>query len=149
METKTSDASSSFCDGHISSSKSYYSFHRKDHIEIRKFDGSNFALWKNQMGDVLVQRRQTRQTKKLVDMDNDDWEELYVLTMSTIRMHLANSVYFTALDCKNFEELWKKLCTTNEKETTSNKVHLTRNLYDLRMKDTDSVAFHLNQFDAL
>ena len=51
------DASSSTSVGHNSSSKNY-SFLGKDHIEIRKFDGSNFALWKNQMRDVLVQRKQ-------------------------------------------------------------------------------------------
>ena len=146
------DVSSSTYVARNSSSKNY-SFLGKDHIEIRKFDGSNFALWKNQMRDVLVQRRQTRplggKTKKPDDMDDDDWEELDALTMSTIRLHLADSVYFTVLDSKNSEELWKKLCTTYEKETAANKVYLMRKLYDLRMKDTDSVASHLNQFDAL
>ena len=130
-----------------------YSFLGKDHIEIRKFDGSNFALWKNQMRDVLVQRKQTRplggKAKKPNDMDDDDWEELDALTMSTIRLHLADSVYFTVLDSQNSEELWKKLCNTYEKETAANKVYLMRKIYDLRMKDTDSIASHLNQFDAL
>jgi hypothetical protein len=108
MESKALDVSNSFYDGYISSNKNY-SFLEKDHVEIRKFDGSNFALWKNQMCDVLVQRRQTRppggKTKKPVDMDDDNWEELDALTMSTIRLHLANNVYFTVLDSKNSEEL--------------------------------------------
>ena len=82
-------------------------------------------------------------------MDDEDWEELDALNMSTIRLHLADSVYFTILDSKNFEELWKKLYNTYVKETTTNKVFLMRNLYDLHMKDTDSVASHLNEFDAL
>ena len=105
------------------------------------------------MRDVLVQRKQTRPlggiAKKPNDMDDDDWEELDALTMSTIRLHLADSVYFTVLDSQNSEELWKKLCNTYEKETAANKVYLMRKLYDLRMKDTDSIASHLNQFDAL
>ena len=146
------DVSSSTNVARNSSSKNY-SFLGKDHIEIRKFDGSNFALWKNQMRDVLVQRKQTRplggKAKKPNDMDDDDWEELDALTMSTIRLHLADSVYFTVLDSQNSEELWKKLCNTYEKETAANKVYLMRKLYDLRMKDTDSIASHLNQFDAL
>jgi hypothetical protein len=71
------------------------------------------------------------------------------LTISTIRLHLADCLYCIVLDCKNFKELWKKLCTTCEKEIASNKVYLMRKLYDLHMKDTDSIAFHLNQFDAL
>jgi hypothetical protein len=59
MKLEASDVSNSFYDGYISSNKNY-SFLGKDHVEIRKFDGSNFALWKNQMRDVLVQPRQTR-----------------------------------------------------------------------------------------
>ena len=66
------------------------------------------------------------------------------MTMSTFRVHLANSVYFTVLDNKNSKELWKTLCNTYEKETAANKVFLMRKLYDLRMKVTDSVASHLN-----
>ena len=64
-------------------------------------------------------------------------------------MHSGDSVYFPVLDSKNSEELWKKLCNTYEKETATNKVFFMRKLDDLHMKDTDSVASHLNEFDAL
>ena len=107
------DASRSTSVGRNSSSKKY-SFLGKDHIEIRKFDGSNFALWKNQMHDVLVQKKQTRplggKAKKSDDMDDDDdWEELDALTMSTIRVHLVDNVYFIVLDSKNSKEGCKNL----------------------------------------
>ena len=73
------DASSSTSVGCSSSCKNQ-PFLGKDHIEIRKFDGSNFVLWKNQIYDVPVQRRQMRGlggiAKKPDDMDDDDWEEL-------------------------------------------------------------------------
>ena len=59
MESEKLDASSSTSVGRNNSSKNY-PFFGKDHTEIRKFDGFNFALWKNQMRDVLVQRKQTR-----------------------------------------------------------------------------------------
>mgnify|MGYP000187974207 CR=1 FL=1 len=105
------------------------------------------------MHDVLVQKKQMRplggKAKKPDDMDDDDWEQLDALTMSTIRLHLADSVYFIVLDSKNSKVDWKNLCNTYEKETAANKVFLMRKLYDLRMKDTDSVASHLNEFDAL
>ena len=105
------DASSTTSVGRNSSCKNY-SFFGKYHIEIDKFDGSKFSLSKNQMRDVLVQRKQTRplggKSKMPDDVDDDDWEELDALTMSTIRLQvLADSVYFTVLDNKNFEELWK------------------------------------------
>ena len=30
----------------------------RDIYDIKKFDGTNFQLWKNQMQDVLVQKKQ-------------------------------------------------------------------------------------------
>ena len=111
MESKTLNASNSTSVGRNSSCKNY-SFLGKDHIEIRKFDGSNFALWKNQMRDVLVQIKQTRplggKVKKPDDMDDDDWKELDDWTMSTIRLHLADSVYFTGLTIKSPKNFGKR-----------------------------------------
>ena len=150
--SEMSEVSSTSRGGSFNSHRNH-SMSGKDHLEIRKFDGSNFALWKNQMRDVLIQRRQLRplsgEAKRPEGMTKDDWEELDLLAMSTIRLHLADNVYFTVLDCDSAEILWTKLCNTYEKETASNKVYLMRKLYDLRMKDNDSVASHLNDFDAL
>ena len=47
------------------------------------------------------------------------------------------------------EKLWNKLCRTYEKETASSKVYLIKKIYDLHIKDADSAASHLNDFDAL
>ena len=82
-------------------------------------------------------------------MINDDWEELDLLAMSTIRLHLTDNVYFTVLDCDAGKKLWTKLYSTNEKEIASNKVHLMRKLYDLRIMESDSVDSHMNDFDAI
>ncbi|KAH7437435.1 hypothetical protein KP509_05G071900 [Ceratopteris richardii] len=108
------------------------------------------------MAIYVIHKRKKRQwkpvngiSKKPDDMDEDDWDELDEMARSTIRLHLVDNVYFTVLDCESAEELWKKLCNTYEKETASNKVYLMRKLYDLRMKDTDSVDAHLNEFDAI
>ena len=41
-------------------------------------------------------------------MTNDDWEELDLLAISTIRLYLAYNIYFTVLDyylAKKFELL--------------------------------------------
>ena len=52
---------------------------------------------------VVIQIMQLRplsgEAKRPKGMTNDDWEELNPLAMSTIRLHLANNVYFTVLDC--------------------------------------------------
>ena len=60
---------------------------------IRKFDGTNFSMWKEQLKDVLVQKKQLKPisepTAKPADMSKEDWAELDALTKSTIRLHLA------------------------------------------------------------
>ena len=86
---------------------------------IRKFDGTNFILWKEQIKDVLVQKKQLKPisgpTAKLADMSKEDWVELDALAKSTIRLHLVESVYFTMVSEMSSFNLWKKLCSTYER----------------------------------
>ena len=50
----------------------------------------------------MIQRRQftplSGEAKTPEGMTNDDWEELDLLAMSTIRLHLTDNVYFILLD---------------------------------------------------
>ena len=63
-------------------------------VEIRKFDGKNFALWKEMMQDVLIIRRQVKVFRYNETYFN---ENLNVeIAHSTIWMHLAENVYFNA-----------------------------------------------------
>ena len=67
-------------------------------VEIRKFDGKNFALWKEMMQDVLIIRRQVEaiwHNEKLDSMKAKEWRSLDEIARSTIRMHLAENVYST------------------------------------------------------
>ena len=64
-------------------------------------------------------------------------------------MHLSESVYFTVQSCETAFELWKKLSETYEKKVASTKMYLIRRLYNLRMKESDSVQAHLNEYESL
>ncbi|MCO5564089.1 hypothetical protein L7F22_017745 [Adiantum nelumboides] len=128
----------------------------KDHdiYDIKQFDGTNFQLWKNQMQDVLVQKKQklpiiyaTRSEE--MNLTQFQWEELDELCRFTIKLHLAESVYFSMLECESAYALWQKLCNTYEKDTTTNKVFMMRKQFNLRMKESASVASHINDFDSL
>ena len=130
----------------------------KDSIvfDIKKFDGSNFALWKEQIQDILVRKKQrapiafaTRQaalTEHLVTQF--EWEELDAMARSTIHLHLVESIYFIVLDCAIAHATWVKLCNTYEQNTPSNKMFLMRKLFNLRMKENDSVTHHINDFES-
>ena len=102
-------------------------------FDIKKFDGSNFALWKEQIQDILVQKKQiapitfaTREAAltKPFQVTQFEWEELDAMARSTIRLHLAKPIYFTILDCATMHATWLKLCNTYEQNTPSNKLFL-------------------------
>ena len=92
-------------------------------FDIKKFDGSNFALWKEQIQDILVQKKHrapiafaTRQVAltEHFKVTQFEWEELDAMARSTICLHLVESVYFTVLDCATTHATWVKLCNTYE-----------------------------------
>ena len=126
----------------------------KEVYDIKKFDGTNFALWKEQIQDVLVQKNQldailSAQRTEEMGLTDIQWTRLNAVARSTIRLHLADSVYFTVLECGTSHQVWTKLCNTYERNTASNKVFLMRSLYNLWMKDSANVSSHLNEFDSL
>eukprot|EP00253_Pinus_taeda_P023797 PITA_23797 len=85
-------------------------------IEIEKFNGQSFELWKLKMEDLL--------------MDKDQW-----ITVDP-REAMAKA-------------LWDKLVTLYQSKSLVNKLFLRKKLYNLRMKDGDSVTEHLNAFNTV
>ena len=79
----------------------------------------------------------------------NEWQKLDRIVRATIRMHLSESVYFTVQSCTTTFELWKTLSETYEKKVTSTKMYLIRCLYNLQMKESDSVEAHLNEYESL
>ena len=69
----------------------------------------------------------------------NEWQKLDRIVHATIRMHLLESVYFILQLCSRTFELWKTLSDTYEKKVVATKIYLIRRLYNLRMKESDSV----------
>ena len=99
----------------------------KDVYDIKKFDGSNFALWKEHIQDILLQKKQRLpilQATRIehMNMTQFEWDELDALCRSMIRLYLAELAYFTVLEFATSHATWLKLCNTYEQNTPSNKV---------------------------
>lgn len=105
------------------------------------------------MEDILILKDQyfliEGTTKKPSSMTNEEWNKLDRKAIATIRQYLAKNVYFNVSGEKTAEGLWKKLHDLYEKNTTSKKVFLMKNLYNLKMKKGASVAEHLNAFNII
>jgi hypothetical protein len=119
-------------------------------MSIRKFDGTNFNFWKEQMQDYLIvcgyidpiEHDMAPATYK-----PDVWTKLDRVACATIRMHLSESVYYTVQSCTTAKELWKTLSDTYKKKVVAMKIYLIQCLYNLRMKESDLIMAHLNDYE--
>ena len=124
----------------------------KEEYFIRKFDGSNFTMWKERMKDVLINKGLSEPLKERAEGDGytqAQWELLDAKAMATIRLHLAESVFFTIIGKTTTKELWDSLCSAWESKSASNKVFLMKKLMKLNMKEGSTVSGHLNEFNSL
>eukprot|EP00253_Pinus_taeda_P016958 PITA_16958 len=85
-------------------------------IEIEKFNGQIFEVWKLKMEDLFV--------------DKDEW---------------------IAVDSgeATVKDLWDKLGTLYRSKSLVNKLFIRKKLYNLRMRDGDSVTERLNAFNTV
>jgi hypothetical protein len=79
----------------------------------------------------------------------DVWAKLDRVAHATIRMHLSEFVYYTVQSCTTMSELWKTLSDTYEKKVAATKIYLIRRLYNLRIKESDSITAHLNDYEGI
>ncbi|MCO5553333.1 hypothetical protein L7F22_006854 [Adiantum nelumboides] len=127
------------------------SYSKKEDYYIRKFDGTNFTIWKQRLMDVLVNKGlavSLKERKEGVYKD-DQWEELDARARATIHLHLGESIFFTVMDKTTAFELWDSLCSAWDVKSASNKVFLMKKLMRLSMKGGSSVSSHLNELIAL
>ena len=122
----------------------------KDVYNIRKFDGTNFAIWKEQIQDVLIQKGQLDPIfERPEGMSDAEWTKLDAKAKSTICLHLAESVYFTIVGEKTAKDVWDKLAFDYENKSAMNKVFLMKKLFDLRMKEGGTISSHVNDFNII
>ena len=121
-------------------------------MEIKNFNGKSFELSKLKMEDLLVDRDQwivvypgTAPTRTSAD----DWKKLDQRAKSTIRLCLSNSVLLNVSEEATTKDLWENFGKLYQSKSLVNKLFLRKKLYNLRMRDGDSVAEHLNTFNTL
>jgi hypothetical protein len=76
-------------------------------------------------------------------------KKLDQVVRATIRMHPSESVCYTVQSCTTAKELWKKLSDTYEKKVAATKIYLIWRLYNLWMKESDSITAHLNNYEGI
>ena len=122
-------------------------------FNIEKLDGTNFPFWKEQIYNVLVQKKQAKPIKlqgvKPEAMSQEEWADLDELARSTIMLTSSKSVYFNVKEMKTSYELWRKLCDLYDQKSAASQVYWLKKLVDLKMKEGASMSDHLNEFNTI
>jgi hypothetical protein len=116
-------------------------------MEIKKFNGKFFYLCKLKIEDPLVDKDQWI----AVDLDTthigtstDDWKKLDMNAKSTICICLSDSLLLNVSVESIAKYLWYKFRKLYQSKSLVNKLFLRKKLYNLRMRDGDSMENHLN-----
>ena len=79
----------------------------------------------------------------------NELQKLDIIASATIWMHLSESVYFTMQSCSTAFQLWKTPSDSYEKKVIVTKIYLIMCLYNMRMKESDLIQAHLNDYESL
>ena len=82
-------------------------------------------------------------------MSDEDWKKLDRKAKSTIWLCVSDSVLLNVSGEATTKTLWEKLGTLYQSKSLVNKLFLRKKLYNLRMKDGDSVTEHLNALNTV
>jgi hypothetical protein len=74
----------------------------------------------------------------------DEWKKMDQKEKSTIRMCLSDSILLNVSEEATTKNLWEKLGKLYQSKSLVNKLFLRKKLYNLRMRDGDSMVEHLN-----
>jgi len=120
-------------------------------IEIEKFNGGNFELWKLKMEDLLVDHElwDVVSSTRPATISQDDWDTMDWKAKGLIRLCLVDSVLLNVHEEKTAKSLWKKLGDIYQGKSLVNKLFLRKKLYSLKMEEGASITDHLNLFNMI
>lgn len=118
-------------------------------IDIEKFNGTNFDLWKLKAKDMLVDQDLwiIVSSNKPPSVKQEDWDLADRKTRGLIRLSLADSILLNVHEEKTAHSLWKNLGDIYQGKSLVNKLFLRKKLYSLKMDGGTSMADHLNMFN--
>ena len=86
---------------------------------------------------------------KPTTMLDEDWKKLDLKAKSTIQLCVSDLVLLNVSGLATEKNFLEKLGTLYQSNSLVNKFFLRKKLYNLRMKDGDSVTEHMNAFNTM
>ncbi|KAM1190803.1 hypothetical protein ACFX1X_011613 [Malus domestica] len=121
-------------------------------FSVKQFNRKgSFTLWQMRVKDVLTQQGLARALKgkdgKPKEMTDDQWDELESRCVSTIQHCIADNIINNVMDEDYAPALWEKLEKLYIAKSLTNKLHLKRKLYKLKMDEGGNLMDHMNEFN--
>ena len=118
---------------------------------IEKFDSTDFEFWRMQIEDYLCGKKLHLPLlrEKPATMKDEEWALFDRQVLGVIRLTLSRSIAHNVIKEKTTVNLMKALSDMYEKLSASNKVHLMKKLFNLKMVENALVAQHLNEFNTI
>ena len=120
-------------------------------LRVKEFNGTNFQYWKMQMEDYFYQKdlHFPLEGKKLANFNDDEWGLLDRKALRAMRLCLSSSVAFNISKETSKKGVMDALKNMYEKPSTSNKVHLIKKLFNLKMNEGGNIQDHVNNFNSV
>ena len=109
-------------------------------IEVEKFNGSNFEMWKLKMEDLLIDRDLWDAVDANVQRPSDpttaaQYDVMDRKAKGLIRLCLADSVLINVHEENSAKKLWTKLGEMYQVKSLLNQIFLRKKLYSLKMEE--------------
>jgi hypothetical protein len=121
-------------------------------MENENFNGKFFEMWKLKMKDLLVDIDLWIAVDLVISpttTSSYDWKKLDQEENSTIRLCLSDSILLNVSEEATTKDLWDKLGKLDQSKSLVNKLFLRKKLYNLRMRDGDSMVENLITFNTM
>ena len=120
-------------------------------MDIGKFDGTKFSLWKLKMKTLLIKDNclEAISTRPYEFIDDEKWKRIDELDISDLHLSLSDDILSGVEEKKTAKEIWDHLTKLYEAKSLHNKIFLKRKLFTLRMSESTSVIEHINTLTSL
>lgn len=123
-------------------------------IDVEKFFGTKFEMWKLKMEDLLIDRdlwdavdeNKSRPADPTLAAQYDVMDRK---AKGLIRLCLADSILINVHEESTAKKLWKKLSEIYQAKSLVNKIFLRKKLHSLRIEEGGRIFEYLESFNML
>ena len=118
-------------------------------FEIKKFNKSNFSLWKMKMRAIFIFHNCLKAIiLRPEKITGDKWNEWTAMQLLIYTWH-SDGVLYTVAEEKTVKSIWDTFTKLYETKSLHNKIFLKRRLYTLRMGETTTATDHISTLKTL